>query len=95
MCISDTLRDLVTFVQFKKKNIKNTNGGGLLLVKMQAAAPASRVETFSGYTEETASIVCLFTQMFFQNELIQLDENCLLLHEIVYHLISPYFSRLS
>ena len=75
--------------------MKNIHGGGLLLVKMQAPAPASRVETISGYTEATASIVCLFTQMFFQNELIQLDENCLLLHENVYHLISPYFSRSS
>ena len=32
----DALRDLVSFVQFKKR--KNTNGGVLLLVKLQAVA---------------------------------------------------------
>ena len=58
MCICDALSDLVTFVQLKK-NMKNTHGGGLLLVKMQAPAPVSRAETFSGQTEATASIVCL------------------------------------
>ena len=35
MC--DTLRNLVPFAQFKK-NVKNTHGGLLLLVKLQAVA---------------------------------------------------------
>ena len=32
--ICDALRDLLPFVQFK--NVKNTHGGGLILVKLQA-----------------------------------------------------------
>ena len=32
----DALRDLVPFVQFK--NVKNTHGGVLILVKLQASA---------------------------------------------------------
>ena len=37
--ICDTLRDLVPFVQFK--NVKNTHGGVLLLVKLQAEAKSN------------------------------------------------------
>ena len=36
LSISDALRDLVTFVQFKKR--ENTHGGVLLLVVLQAEA---------------------------------------------------------
>ena len=36
LIICDVLRDLVAFVQFK--NVKNTHGGELLLVKLQAEA---------------------------------------------------------
>ena len=38
--ITDALRDLVLFVQFKKR--ENTHGGVLLLVKLQAEAILER-----------------------------------------------------
>ena len=37
MNVYEAFRDLVPFVQLKKKNVKNTHGGMLLLVKLKPA----------------------------------------------------------
>ena len=46
--VCDTLRDLVPFVQFKKR--ENTHGGVLILVKLQATTTKTNTPTWVSFT---------------------------------------------
>ena len=63
------------------------------MTKPTKTTEISRVETFNGYAEATASIVC-FIYTYVLLKWIELDENCLLVHENVHHLISAIFFKI-